>query len=84
MVHVRGSRKRARSLPRPATLSDLLISQEAGETIDAAALARELESATAHVINEQVAADVDVGNDGEQSRVGFQTYVSGERVPLVR
>ena len=63
------------SLPRSPTLSGLLISQEAGETIDAAALAHEVESATAHVINKQVAAGVDVGNDGEQSRVGFQTYV---------
>jgi 5-methyltetrahydropteroyltriglutamate--homocysteine methyltransferase len=63
------------SLPRSERLSDLLIRQEAGETIDAAALAREVESATAHVIAKQVAAGVDVGNDGEQSRVGFQTYV---------
>ena len=63
------------SLPRPATLSELLIRQEAGETIDAAELARQVEIATAHVIGKQVEAGVDVGNDGEQSRVGFQTYV---------
>jgi methionine synthase II (cobalamin-independent) len=63
------------SLPRSATLSDLLISQEAGEPIDAAGWAREVEIATAHVIGKQVEAGVDVGNDGEQSRVGFQTCV---------
>lgn len=63
------------SLPRSATLSDLLIRQEAGEAIDAAALAREVEAATRHVIDKQVEAGVDIGNDGEQSRVGFQTYV---------
>src|SRR5262244_958634 len=63
------------SLPRPPTLSELLIRQEAGETIDAAELARQVEFATTHVIDKQVAAGVDVGNDGEQSRVGFQTYV---------
>jgi methionine synthase II (cobalamin-independent) len=63
------------SLPRSATLSDLLISQEAGEPIDAAGWAREVEIATAHVIGKQVEAGVDVGNDGEQSRVGFQTSV---------
>lgn len=63
------------SLPRPDSLSDLLIRQEAGETIDTAALAREVEAATARVIDKQVEAGVDVGNDGEQSRVGFQTYV---------
>jgi 5-methyltetrahydropteroyltriglutamate--homocysteine methyltransferase len=63
------------SLPRNETLSELLIRQEAGESIDTAALAREVETATRHVIERQVKAGVDVGNDGEQSRVGFQTYV---------
>jgi 5-methyltetrahydropteroyltriglutamate--homocysteine methyltransferase len=63
------------SLPRAERLADLLIRQEAGETIDTAELAREVETATAHVIDKQVEAGVDVGNDGEQSRVGFQTYV---------
>src|ERR1700733_11286827 len=63
------------SLPRSEILSDLLIRQEAGETIDTAELARQVEIATAYVIDRQVEAGVDVGNDGEQSRVGFQTYV---------
>jgi len=63
------------SLPRPPTLSELLIRREAGETIDAAELAHQVEIATTHVIDKQVEAGVDVGNDGEQSRVGFQTYV---------
>src|SRR3954453_9322311 len=63
------------SLPRPATLAELLISQEAGKTIDAAELARQVETATADVIRKQVEAGVDLGKDGEQSRVGFQTYV---------
>ncbi len=63
------------SLPRNETLSDLLIRQEAGETIDTAALAREIETATRHVIERQVKSGIDIGNDGEQSRVGFQTYV---------
>ena len=70
------------SLPRSPTLSGLLIGHEASETIDATALAHEVESPTAHVINKQVAAGADVGNDGEQSRVGFQTYVPRERIPL--
>jgi len=63
------------SLPRAELLSDLLIRQEAGEAIDTAELARQVETATAHVVDKQVQAGVDVGNDGEQSRVGFQTYV---------
>jgi 5-methyltetrahydropteroyltriglutamate--homocysteine methyltransferase len=56
-------------------LAELLIRQEAGETIDPAELGSKVETATAQVIRKQVEAGVDVGNDGEQSRVGFQTYV---------
>lgn len=63
------------SLPRNEILSNLLVRQEAGEVIDIAELGRQVELASAHVIGKQVEAGVDVGNDGEQSRVGFQTYV---------
>jgi 5-methyltetrahydropteroyltriglutamate--homocysteine methyltransferase len=63
------------SLPRTEILADLLIRQEAGEAIDIADLARQVETATKYVIDKQIAAGIDVGNDGEQSRVGFQTYV---------
>ena len=62
------------SLPRPEHLSDLLIRQEAGETIDGTELAREVERATAHVIAKQVEAGVDIGNVGVQWRVGFVTF----------
>lgn len=63
------------SLPRDPRLTDLLIEQEQGRTIDTAELAREAESAVRHVVRAQLEAGVDVGNDGEQPRVGFQTYV---------
>lgn len=63
------------SLPRSALLTDLLIRGEAGESIDPLVLAAEVERATEQVIANQVASGVDVGNDGEQSRVAFQTYV---------
>lgn len=63
------------SLPRNPRLTDLLIEQEQGRAIDAAELARESESAVRHVVQAQLEAGVDVGNDGEQPRVGFQTYV---------
>jgi hypothetical protein len=67
------------SLPRPATLSELLLRQEASETIDAPELGHQVEIATAHVIGKQVEAGVDVGNDGEQSRVGFRDRRNGLR-----
>ena len=63
------------SLPRSALLSDLLVRREAGETIDHALLAAEIDKAVASVIGKQAAAGIDVGNDGEQPRVGLQTYV---------
>ncbi len=63
------------SLPRSGILSDLLVRREAGETIDHAMLAEEIDKAIAYVIEKQAAAGIDIGNDGEQPRVGFQTYV---------
>src|SRR5580698_7947419 len=63
------------SLPRNEALTDLLIRQEAGDPIDAAVLAAEIDSSVAHVVSRQREAGVDIGNDGEQPRVGFQTYV---------
>jgi 5-methyltetrahydropteroyltriglutamate--homocysteine methyltransferase len=61
------------SLPRPLTLSELLIRREAGETIDAAEFARQVEIATTHVIDKQVEAGVDVGKvaSGHSRRAGL-------------
>jgi 5-methyltetrahydropteroyltriglutamate--homocysteine methyltransferase len=63
------------SLPRNETLSDLLVRREAGEAIDKALMGAEMDKAVSHVVEKQAAAGIDVGNDGEQQRVGFQTYV---------
>jgi len=63
------------SLPRNEKLSDLLVRQEAGEKFDAAEMASEMDKAVTHVVGKQVSAGIDIGNDGEQQRVGFQTYV---------
>jgi 5-methyltetrahydropteroyltriglutamate--homocysteine methyltransferase len=62
------------SLPRPPALRDLLVRQDRGEAVDPAALAREAEAAVRHVVDRQLEAGIDVGNDGEQPRVGFSTY----------
>ena len=61
--------------PRNETLSDLLITQEEGKAYDARLMAAEMDKAVRHVVQKQVAAGIDIGNDGEQQRVGFQTYV---------
>jgi 5-methyltetrahydropteroyltriglutamate--homocysteine methyltransferase len=64
------------SIPRPAALRDLLVRQDAGEAVDARELERQAEAAVRHVVERQLAAGVDVGNDGEQPRAGFSTYVA--------
>jgi 5-methyltetrahydropteroyltriglutamate--homocysteine methyltransferase len=63
------------SLPRNNALSSLLVGREDGVAIDKAQLDLEMDRAVRHVVEEQVKAGIDIGNDGEQQRVGFQTYV---------
>lgn len=63
------------SLPRNPKLSELLIRREAGEDYDKAEFDAEMDAAVKHVVEKQQEAGIDFGNDGEQQRVGFQTYV---------
>jgi 5-methyltetrahydropteroyltriglutamate--homocysteine methyltransferase len=63
------------SLPRNEALSELLIQREAGESYDKALFEAEMEKAVRHGVAKQKDAGIDIGNDGEQQRVGFQTYV---------
>jgi 5-methyltetrahydropteroyltriglutamate--homocysteine methyltransferase len=64
------------SIPRPLALRELLVRQDAGETIDARELERQAEAAVRQAVERQLAAGIDVGNDGEQPRAGFSTYVA--------
>ena len=75
-----GSRDRiltthAGSLPRPRALAELHGRRSRGEDVDAGELRRAVESATTAVVSAQVEAGIDIGNDGEQSRESFFTYV---------
>jgi 5-methyltetrahydropteroyltriglutamate--homocysteine methyltransferase len=63
------------SLPRNDALSRLLVGREEGAAVDKTQLDLEMDRAVLHVVEEQVKAGIDIGNDGEQQRVGFQTYV---------
>ncbi len=63
------------SLPRNETLSEMLVAREAGDKIDQAKFDAELDKAVRHVVAKQKEAGIDIGNDGEQQRVGFQTYI---------
>jgi 5-methyltetrahydropteroyltriglutamate--homocysteine methyltransferase len=64
------------SLPRGGPLNELLIKSELGEAVDGKALDAEVDRRVAHVFAKQREAGIDICNDGEQGRVGFQTYVA--------
>ena len=64
------------SLPRARELSDLLIADEARETIDRDRIDKLAESGVRHCVSMDIDAGIDIINDGEQPRVGFQTYVA--------
>jgi len=63
------------SLPRPPQLSDLLLRQEAGESIDSEMLRRECADAVSRALQGQMQAGIDIVSDGEQPRVGFSMYI---------
>jgi 5-methyltetrahydropteroyltriglutamate--homocysteine methyltransferase len=65
----------AGSLPRPRELVELLVKQSKREPVDAEALGRIAEEATARAITHQLECGIDVGNNGEQPRESFFTYV---------
>src|SRR5262249_60322987 len=68
------------SLPRGARLNELLIRAELGEEVASAELEVEVERRVAHVFSQQRDLGIDICNDGEQGRVGFQTYVAQRMV----
>ena len=78
---MRGSEKRiltthVGSLPRDPSLSELLIAQDHGRPVDSEVLREAIQGGIAHVVKNQLDNGIDVGNDGEQPRVGYSTYPS--------
>lgn len=65
----------AGSLPRPPALLDLLVRLSRRETVDAAALTAAIDEATRATVAKQLAVGIHVGNDGEQPRESFVSYV---------
>ena len=65
----------AGSLPRPEALAEMHGKRSRGEAVDPDRMQRSIEEATAASIANQVEAGVDIGNDGEQARESFVTYV---------
>ncbi|MBV8120707.1 MAG: cobalamin-independent methionine synthase II family protein [Alphaproteobacteria bacterium] len=78
------------SLPRPVDLVRSMFAKEEGVPVDPTALARQIRAAVAAVVGKQVAAGIDIVNDGEMSKPSYATYVkdrlsgfAGESHPLV-
>ena len=65
----------AGSLPRPAALAELHGRRSRAEPVDAGELREAVEAATEASIANQLDAGIDIGNDGEQARESFFTYV---------
>jgi 5-methyltetrahydropteroyltriglutamate--homocysteine methyltransferase len=63
------------SLPRPPDLTRLHVRRSRGEPVDEAALAAVGRAALRWVVPKQLAAGIDIGNDGEQLREGFFLYL---------
>src|SRR5262245_18540112 len=77
------------SLPRPSDLVRMMFAREEGVPVDRAALAARIRSAVADVVGQQVAAGLDVVNDGELSKPSYAPYIKdrlhgfgGESHPL--
>src|ERR1700733_10284900 len=65
----------AGSLPRPKPLAEMLGRKSRHEPLDEAALEQMIAESTARVIARQLECGIDIGNNGEQARESFFTYV---------
>ena len=63
------------SLPRPPDLVRIMYAKEEGVPVDRAGLAARVKEAVAEVVGKQVAAGIDLVNDGEMSKPSYATYI---------
>ena len=63
------------SLPRPSDLVRMMFAKEEGVPVDHAALQSRIAAAVEEVVAKQVAAGVDIVNDGEMSKPSYATYI---------
>jgi len=77
------------SLPRPDDLIQMMFAREEGVPVDRAALDARVAAAVREVVDRQIAAGVNIVNDGEMSKPSYATYVKdrlagfgGESHPL--
>jgi 5-methyltetrahydropteroyltriglutamate--homocysteine methyltransferase len=65
----------AGSLPRPDALIRAMFAKEEGVPVDPAALEEAVAAAVRAIVTQQVAAGVDIVNDGEMSKPSYATYI---------
>ena len=63
------------SLPRPDDLIQMMYAKEEGVPVEPKALAARIKEAVAEVVQKQVAAGIDLVNDGEMSKPSYATYI---------
>src|SRR5215210_7823687 len=63
------------SLPQAPDLNRRLLARAAGERVDSPTLDRDVKEAVVDVLRRQVAAGIDVVNDGEQGKSSWTAYV---------
>src|SRR5262245_42347268 len=64
------------SLPRPDDLFELMLARMDGNPVDERAYAERVRSAVKESVRQQVAAGLDVVNDGEMGKPSFITYAA--------
>ncbi len=64
------------SLPRPDDLTHMMYDRMDGKSVDEVTLQKRFHTATAEVVRKQIAAGVDVVDDGEYTKVSYSTYVT--------
>src|SRR5262245_23219101 len=63
------------SLPRPDDLVRMMYAKESGVPVERAGLATRVRAAVAEVVDKQVAAGIDIVDDGEMSKPSYATYI---------
>lgn len=63
------------SLPRPDDLIRMMFAKEEGIPVDSDALAVRIAEAVSEIVANQVAAGIDIVNDGEMSKPSYATYI---------
>ena len=63
------------SLPRPVALTQFYARRARGETVDPDAIETAAREAVTDIVGKQIAAGIDVINNGEQSRDSFVLYL---------